>query len=135
MKKTARLGLIVPLLVAITSCSSSGDNPRVTKGDLENQITSTMAEKSSWTPGEVECPTGLPGKVDRQIRCTVVDKNGVTLDAYVTVESVKGKQVHFTIEVDRGKPDPSDKDAKRNATDKKRAERTAEPTDPATSAG
>ena len=96
--KTSRIS-VVATVIALAALSGCGDSTlKVDQADVEEQISTGVAEKSGTTP-EVSCPGDLTGEVGEEMRCTAT----VGSDAYgvsVKVTDVDGKDVNFSWLVD-----------------------------------
>lgn len=87
------LGLAaLPLLAACGAGSVPAD-------DVEEQITSVLAEQVGQSPDDVTCPDDLPGEVGAEMKCELT-AGGQTIGVTVTVSSVEGNQVNFDVLVD-----------------------------------
>ncbi|MBA2954512.1 DUF4333 domain-containing protein [Nocardioides sp. CGMCC 1.13656] len=96
--KTSRT-LVVVAVTALATLAACGDSTlEVEQTDVEEQISSGVAEKAGTTP-EVSCPGDLTGEVGEEMRCSAT----VGSDAYgvsVKVTDVDGKDVDFSWLVD-----------------------------------
>lgn len=95
---TSRL-LAAAAVVALATLAGCGDTAvTVDRDDVEEQISSGVADKTGTTP-EVSCPDDLDGEVGEEMRCTA----SVGSDDYgvgVEVTEVDGTDVDFSWLVD-----------------------------------
>jgi hypothetical protein len=92
MIRTGRLAVVLAVLAALTACG------RVATDDsVEEQIKSQLGTDSS------DCPTDLRGQEGQSIVCKAT-KGAEAFDVKVTVTSVAGDTINFTIERVGGVP-------------------------------
>ncbi|NKZ04073.1 DUF4333 domain-containing protein [Actinomadura latina] len=96
--------LLGALALATTACevnkSVSIGTKTVSAAKVENQIVAKFSQPfddGGIGPATAECPADLKGEVGATIECTVQDGNGRDYPLIVTVTSVEGDQVRFTM--------------------------------------
>ena len=91
----------------ITGCSASahisiGGTPSVSKHDVETQVATTLAQQQNQPVPKVVCPGNLKAKIGTVMYCTLTAKGATTsYPVKVRVDSVSGKQAHFSIVVSK----------------------------------
>ncbi len=93
-RKTLLALLIAPGLLVLGGCSST-----VAQADVEEQISTQLAEQVGEEPDSVDCPGDLDAKVDTVMECTLTAGED-ELPVTVTVTEVDGSDVSFDIEVE-----------------------------------
>ncbi|MBZ5736382.1 DUF4333 domain-containing protein [Nocardioides sp. TRM66260-LWL] len=93
--------LSVASLALLGACSaevSVGSEKSMSKADLEKKLTENFEQNNPDTPlDSVSCPGDLKAEVGQAQTCTVV-VNGESVDVKVTVTSVDGDNINFSIE-------------------------------------
>lgn len=94
--------LIVPVLVGGLAAAAAGCQVEKTvgSGTVEKQIDAKlgpMYQAAGLGPAKASCPGDLKGKVGTTLDCTVRDGKGGSHRLRVTVTSVKGSEVHFSM--------------------------------------
>lgn len=90
--------ILAATVVAVALAGCGGTTVTVDRADVEEQITSGVAERSGTTP-DVSCPDDLTGEVGERMRCTASvgsDDYGVSVE----VTEVDGTDVNFSWLVD-----------------------------------
>ncbi|MBD2893919.1 DUF4333 domain-containing protein [Actinomadura nitritigenes] len=94
--------LIVPVLAGGLALAAAGCQVEKTvgSGTVEKQIDAKfgpMYQAAGLGPAKASCPGDLKGKVGTTLDCTVRDGKGGSHRLTVTVTSVKGSEVHFSM--------------------------------------
>ena len=89
----------------------------IAKADVEQGAMKSLSAAVGKQAPPITCPSGLKAKVGTKLTCTMSDA-GKTYDVHVTVDSVEGTNVHYTVEVAAGPSGgakPGDKPAEKPA--------------------
>ncbi|MDN5727249.1 MAG: DUF4333 domain-containing protein [Propionibacteriales bacterium] len=95
MKRLAAVAVLVGTL-GLTSCGLM--TPKVTKADVEQQISTQLQQQVGTTPEKIECPGDLEGKVGTTMTCKLTHQ-GQSLDVNLNVTAVENNTVKFDIKV------------------------------------
>lgn len=96
MKKPVLLAAGLLLAFSAGSGIASAD---VSADQLQNMISSQMASRAGAPPDSVVCPEGLATTVGSAVTCEVT-AGGQTRGVTVSVASVEGDAVNFSMQVD-----------------------------------
>lgn len=91
-----RRALVLASGLLLVGC---GGPDEVAPDQLEQQVSSQLAEAVGQQPDSVDCPDPMPAEVGAEVRCTLVgggEEYGVT----VTAEVVEEESVAINIRVD-----------------------------------
>lgn len=94
VRRIAPLAAIGVLVLGLAGCGGKAVAPE----EVEEQISTRLAEQYGEAPDDVSCPEELPAEVDAQITCLLTE-GGDTLDVIVTVTDVEEENVSFDVEV------------------------------------
>lgn len=89
--------------VALSGCSVrfwGGSGSTVEPGELERQVSSSLAAQVGQTPADMDCPDPLEREVGASTRCTLTAQDGTQFGVTVTVNKVDGDNVSFDAQVD-----------------------------------
>ena len=91
---------LAPLVVGLAACPTAVAEPvTVDKEAVASAVSDQLAQKVGRPPDSVTCPQDLEGVVGAELRCELV-ADDETYGSTVTVTSVKGTTVNFSIAVD-----------------------------------
>lgn len=93
------LATLVAGLAAVTLLLSGCGTPSVSQDQLEEKIKTQLTAQVGQAPDSIECPGDLKGEVGATQRC-VLAAGGTKYGVTVTVTSVEGNTVNFSIKVD-----------------------------------
>lgn len=99
--KAAACAVVLTGLLGACSFSASTGTPSLSKAELESRISAQLAKTVGQSPSSVVCPGPLDATVGKTERCTLVSAAGNTFGLTVTVTSVSGATLNFTIAVDQ----------------------------------
>lgn len=108
-KRHALAGIVTVLAGCwlVTGCSVSahisvGGTPSVSKHDVETEVATTLARQQKQPVPKVVCPRGLKAKIGTVMYCSLTAKGStVAYPVKLRVNSVSGKQAHFSIVVSK----------------------------------
>jgi Domain of unknown function (DUF4333) len=93
----AALPVLAVSVLAFAGCSSE----KAVDGDeLEEQMTSQLADQVGQTPKSVDCPDDLPAEEGATVECTLITPDDVEFGVTVEATSVDGDNVEFHFQVD-----------------------------------
>jgi len=102
MRKLSAATALIALIASVSACSvSTGDDPKLTQGDVEEKAAEQL-EAQSGDDVTVECPDDLDGEVGATMTCTFEDSAGVEGELALEVTEVDGSTIDFDIEVTEG---------------------------------
>jgi hypothetical protein len=91
-RTVAALAATLGIALGASACSVT-----VAEADLEQNVGTTLRETVPGL-GEVSCPGDLPGEVGAKITCETSTPDGQPIGAVITVTSVEGSTVNYTID-------------------------------------
>lgn len=83
------------LAIAATGCGAGA----VAQDELETGVADQLEEQVGQRP-EVDCADDLVAEKGETVRCELTADDGSTIGATVTVDSVDGDDVRYTVQVD-----------------------------------
>lgn len=93
-----RLFAVIALaLVPLTACSVEVTH-KVSREDVESEISKLLEAQVGAAPEKIECPDSLEAEVGKKMQC-VLEHQGTRLPVDVEVTKVDGKDVKFYAEV------------------------------------
>lgn len=86
---------VAAVCLLLSGCGAAA----VSKADLEQKIKTQLTAQVKQEPDSIECPGALEAKVGATQKC-VLTEGATKLGVTVTVTSVEGSNVNFSIKVD-----------------------------------
>lgn len=97
--RAALFGIVIVAGLALTGCTfSASTSVSVPASEVESQAASALEPQLGFLP-EVSCPEDLPATLDHTMACELVDQDGTTYVATITVTAVDGTDVDFDVTV------------------------------------
>jgi hypothetical protein len=90
----------VVLLAGCNFSFSIGGSKAIKRSALEQQISDRLTAQVGKRPKAIVCPGDLKGKQGTTMRCQLEAGDGTKLGVAVTVTSVKGNFINYSIQVD-----------------------------------
>lgn len=87
-------------LFAVSACGEAdGSSKTLPEADVEGYASTALEKEIGVKVDKIDCPSTLPLKVGKEMRCTLTHENDST-GLTVTVAEVDGSDFHLDVEVD-----------------------------------
>jgi len=87
----------VPALVALALLVGGCGKSEILVSGAQKAVVQVVSKKTSFTPTDVKCPSGVEAKVGGTFDCTFTGPQGVPYTAHMRITKVDGSRVLFYI--------------------------------------